>query len=514
MGSILKQKNYVLTALLAGTGGTVMNTAMIGSSVLGVAQGHSQGVQAEEAAEEQARLQRKMNKQLKRIADSADPAAGQQAASVLQGQTAFSMSEDVGNDLDNGIKKAGNVVGGATGTVAGGMAGGALGTAVGAGIGAKMAKSGLKGAGKGGLIGAAAGVIGGSILGGASGSSMFSDTRVGSVLSEKLYAAGELTKLGKGLFDVAMKHKGTVAEGLAAGGVMAGSGYLANKAINKENDDKEAGKEGGMSAGTKMALGAGTALLGAMALKKGANYGLIKGAGRGTMANQAINRGASAIKTGVGFGTALAALPYAIQKSQESKMQENAGEEKKDSGLGKKLLIGGALAAGTALGGYKLAKGGYLTKGLQKSANNLSTKIEGAKVDLLGKLDKSGEAVKARSAYKAEQEAAKKVSDTYKEATFLGEGSNKTEYVVDKLSQLAGAGTQKTQKLADQLMGTESEYLKKAGQFMKDHKKTALVAAAPLGYAAGMGSWGVGEKVVNAPLKKLDPDAYKNEDNI
>ena len=47
---------------------------------------------------------------------------------------------------------------------------------------------------------------------------------------------------------------------------------------------------------------------------------------------------------------------------------------------------------------------------------------------------------------------------------------------------------------------------------MQNHKKTALVAAAPLGFAAGMGSWNLGEDLTNRAIKSVDPN-YKTDEN-
>ncbi len=497
---VFKEKQYVLPAL-----GTIANTAMIGGTGIGILQSHNQGVEAERQAEESQRLQKRMNKELERIADSGDPQKGQQAAAVLQGQTAFSVAEDVGEDAGNGIKKAGNIVGGTAGSILGGVGGAATG-AGGMALANKMAGKKMMGAGKAGLIGAGVGLIGGSVMGGASGSSIF---------SQKSYAAAsELVKAGKGLWNVTKMHKGTIAEGLGAGVIMGGTGYLADKAIQK---DKENGTD---SALKKIGLGAAGAVLGGMALKKGANYKLL--GDKAFRNRKAIGRAASALQIGAGFGGAMTAMPLAMQKSQESQMKsETGGQKDQGSGLGKKVLLGAGLTAGLALGGYKAAKAGWLTKGLKGKAEALGNKLEGAKESILAKSWKGQEAVEARRAIKSEANATK--NPKYTNPTFFEKDAvtGKTNYgklnkpgetILDKTTAFMGGGTQKTQKLADQLKSQDSQYLQKAGDFMKNHKKTALAAAAVPGYAAMMGTWDAGERATKKVLKSVDPNAYKNED--
>ena len=89
------------------------------------------------------------------------------------------------------------------------------------------------------------------------------------------------------------------------------------------------------------------------------------------------------------------------------------------------------------------------------------------------------------------------------------------EYLLDKTTAFMGGGTQKTQKLADQLKATDSGILQKTGDFMKTYKKTALLGAAVPGYMATMGTWQKGEDLTNKVLKKIDPKAFEeNNDNI
>lgn len=551
-----KEKIYVLPAAVAG----LANGAMIASLPIGMVQSHIQGKQAEEAAEEQARLQKKMNAQLKRIADSEDQNKGQEAAAVLQGQQAFSdLSQDVGEDLSNGVKKAGNTIGGAVGGVTG-AAGGAIGGAL-AGKAAVAASNKFLGTtlSKGGRYGALAGTIMGGVLGAQSGSSLFSERRgrVGSVLysevnisksdidtlsrnAERLQsirkpgipsqsvlatdldqitqrsfaAAGELTKIGKGLWNVAKQHKGTVAEGLASGLAMGGAGYAANKIVNKDQDEGKSAK----STLTKIGLGTLGVLGTSMALKKGVNYKMIAKNNK-TLGN-VIKRGASAAQVGAGFGGLMAAVPLMTKMSQESQMKaDTAGDqEKKGSGLGKKLLLGGALAAGAAIGGGKLIQkfgpNTGLAKGITKFEKNIAGKVESGKESILRKIGNE-DAVKARQEYK--QSLLDKKSATAENSWKNAEDWNKrTDGVVSGVTGFLGSGREKTQRLVEQI-GEQgktlgSDKLTKAADWLGNHKKTAMLAAVPAGYAATFGSWQLGEDLVKKPLKKLDPDAYRNEE--
>ena len=511
---VFKEKLYF--APLAAMAANPLNTAMIGGTAIGIGQTHFQGKEAEKQAEESQRLQKRMNKELARIADSGDPAKGQQAAAVLQGQAFSDVANDVGEDLSNGVKKAGNAIGGAAGTVTGGAVGSVLGAGVGmAGAGlynkyaAKGATTAAKGAtaginkigiGKAGKYGAIAGLIGGSILGGQSGSSLF---------SQKSFAAGsELVKAGKGLWKVAGQHKGTIAEGLAAGAVMGGTGYAANKMI--QSDEKNGSNN---SLGKIAALGAG-AVLGGMALKKGANWGAF-----GKNSARYAKRAGSALQIGGGFGAGMAAIPALTKSQQQQAMAEDTGGgQKKKSGMGTatKVLLGTGLALGSAKGGHMLAKSGKLgfTGGqrdaAKKVAENISDKISTFKDTTLRKagMDKLAE---GRLKYNETQKAIK-TTPKYKNPEF---SDSPGEYLLDKATAFMGGGTQKTQKLADQLKATDSKILQDTGKFMNEYKKTALVGAAVPGYMATMGSWQKGEDLTNKALKKIDPKAFEeNNDNI
>jgi hypothetical protein len=440
-----------------------------------------------------------MNKELARIADSGDPAKGQQAAAVLQGQAFSDVANDVGEDLSNGVKKAGNAIGGAAGTVTGG----AVGSVLGAGAsmaGAKLTNkfAGTKvGMGKAGLVGMAAGALGGSILGGQKGSSLF---------SQKSFAGTtELVKAGKGLLKVAGQHKGTIAEGLAAGAIMGSTGYAANKAI--QSDEKNGTNN---SLGKIAALGTG-AILGGMALKKGANWGAF-----GKNANIA-KRAGSALQIGGGFGAGMAAVP-AITKSQQQQamIEETGGGKKSGMGTATKVLLGAGLALGAAKGGHMLAKSGRLgfnesqKLAAKKGAENISKEINSFKDAAIRKV--GGENLANNRLKYNEAQKTAKTDPKYKNPKFK---ESPAETALDKVTSFMGGGTQKTQKLADQLKATDSSILQKTGNFMKNHKKTALLGASVPGYMATMGSWTKGEKLTTDALKKIDPKAFEEDnDNI
>ena len=482
--------------LMAAMGGKLGLGLMAGTSGLGMAQSHFQGKAAEEQAEESQRLQKRMNKELARIADSEDSNKAKQAATVLQGQAFSNVANDVGEDLGNGMKKAGNAIGGAAGTVTGGAVGSIMGAGAGM-AGAKLANkfAGTKvGMGKAGLIGMAAGTIGGSILGGQKGSSLF---------SQKSFATGsELIKAGKGLWKVAGQHKGTIAEGLAAGAIMGGAGYAANKAI--QSDEK---KGTNSSLGKIATLGAG-AVLGGMALKKGANWGAF-----GKNGAKYAKRAGSALQIGGGFGADMAAIPAITKSQQQQAMAEDTGGgQKKKSGMGTatKVLLGAGLALGAAKGGHMLAKSGKIGTAAKQGAENISKRIDTFKDTALRKVGAENLA-NGRLKYNKAQKMTK-TSPKYENPEFK---KSPGEYLLDKTTAFMGGGTQKTQKLADQLKATDSGILQKTGDFMKTHKKTALLGAAVPGYMATMGSWQKGEDLTNKALKKIDPKAFEEDnDNI
>lgn len=452
--------------------------------------------------------------------------------------------EAASNTAAEGVEKAGKTIGNGAGGMVGGITGMGLGAAGGAmagklavGASNKLLGTSLKGGGK---YGAVAGMIGGGLLGAQKGSSLFSN-KISSILSEKNYsfqsllnrehfegaqtklfalAPGELKKVGKGLWNVTKMHKGTLAEGLGMGAVMGATGYAANRAIRKEKEEIAEGKTPTMSAGTKMLLGAGATMGGALLLKKGAHYGvfgkkLAEGTGR-----RVVTRANTAIAGGVGFGTAMAALPYVMQKRQQEAIQRANGDpEQKQSNfenIGKKALIG----AGLAFGGYKLAKGGYLGKNLGKKLTKSSDQF---KENVLRKISGGNDKlIEGRARSKALDKAANNSEKTYDKLTWRkkdepGKIQDRGGYLLNGVTGFLGGGHQRAQKFADQLIqqgnAQGSETLKKVGGFLQNNRKTAMVATFPLGYAATMGTWDAGEKLAEAPLKKIDPETYKDAEN-
>jgi hypothetical protein len=283
---------------------------------------------------------------------------------------------------------------------------------------------------------------------------------------------------------------------------MGGAGYAANKAI--QSDEK---KGTNSSLGKIATLGAG-AVLGGMALKKGANWGAF-----GKNGAKYAKRAGSALQIGGGFGAGMAAIPAITKSQQQQAMAEDTGGgQKKKSGMGTatKVLLGTGLALGAAKGGHMAAKAGWFGKPGKQLANNVSKKIDTFKDTALRKVGAENLA-NNRLKYNEAQEALKE-TPKYKNPEF---NDSPGEYILDKVTALAGSGTQKTQKLADQLKATDSEILQKTGDFMKTHKKTALLGAAVPGYMATMGTWEKGEDLTNKALKKFDPKAFEeNNDNV
>jgi hypothetical protein len=187
-------------------------------------------------------------------------------------------------------------------------------------------------------------------------------------------------------------------------------------------------------------------------------------------------------------------------------------------GTATKVLLGAGLALGAAKGGHMLAKSGKLGfTGAQKAAakqaaENISKKIETFKDAAVRKLPGGENLAQGRLKYNEAQKMAKDAGPKYANPELKKAPG---EYLLDKVTGFIGSGTQKTQKLADQLKATDSGILQKTGDFMKTHKKTALVGAAVPGYMATMGSWQKGEDLTNKALKKIDPKAFEeNNDSI
>jgi hypothetical protein len=251
-----------------------------------------------------------------------------------------------------------------------------------------------------------------------------------------------------------------------------------------------------------------------MALKKGANWGAF-----GKNSARYAKRAGSALQTGGGFGAVLAAIPALTKSQQQQAMVEDTGngEQKKKSGMGTatKVLLGTGLALGAAKGGHMAAKAGWFGKPGRRLANDVSKKIETTKDSIVRNIG-GDDIAKNRQNYNKTQETLKE-TPKYKNPEFK---DSPGEWILDKATAAlsgGGGGTQKTQKLADQLKATESNTLQKVGDFMKNdkHKKAALLGAAVPGYVATMGMWQKGEDVTNGVLKKFDPKAFEeNDDNI
>jgi hypothetical protein len=185
-------------------------------------------------------------------------------------------------------------------------------------------------------------------------------------------------------------------------------------------------------------------------------------------------------------------------------------------GTATKVLLGAGLALGAAKGGHWLAKSGRLgfTGGqrdaAKKVAENISDKISTFKDTALRNagMDKLANGrLKYNEAQKTAKSSTKYTNPKFSDAP--------AETILDKTTAFLGGGTQKTQRLADQLKATDSQTLQKVGQFMKDNRKTALVGAAVPGYMATMGSWTKGEELTTGALKKIDPKAFEeNNDNV
>lgn len=456
---VFKQKEYI-APLIAGAAGKVLggvaNTAMIGSSVAGVIQGHNANKANEEAAEQAAREQKRHNKAMEEAAKN-----NPNLANAVE-ERGFAESQKNYAFIPASVTKAAANLGKTkAGTFAKDMYG--------------MYGGGLKSAAKMGAGFAAIGYAGNKIAQGI-----------------KRHDEGEDDKNKKTLAKAA-----GVAATLGAGVLAAKSGKLPGQL--------------GPKAQQFMTTGAG-----GKALKSVSNQVLARNkAGKisvgGTLKNNAFN----------GIFLAMPTASYLMSKkgqkdqvaaqeqSQEQQQQYSENGEKKSS-LAKKALLGVGtvgLAAGTIMG----AKRGMLGTGAQRRVGNMLTR-SGNYASKQG-LAKTGTYLTSQG--KTAVNAAQKAVETGNERTLANKitgGFNKAAGFFGMHGQTSGTAAvqERAAKMAG-MKGDEHAWTNAVGRFMQNHKNVANVAGGVALAAAGTTAMGLGDKLVNKPLKKLDKGAYDME---
>ena len=95
---------------------------------------------------------------------------------------------------------------------------------------------------------------------------------------------------------------------------------------------------------------------------------------------------------------------------------------------------------------------------------------------------------------------------------------NTGEKILGGISSISGGGGRKgVYKFGHQLnrygKHSGSEWSQKAGKFIMDHPKTALVGSIPVGVGIMAATWDTGEKLVRKGMKKLDKNAYAYQES-
>lgn len=92
------------------------------------------------------------------------------------------------------------------------------------------------------------------------------------------------------------------------------------------------------------------------------------------------------------------------------------------------------------------------------------------------------------------------------------------ETILGGISNMSGGGGRKgVYKFGHQLerygRHSGSEWSQKAGKFIMNNPKTALVGSIPVGAGVMAATWGAGEKMVNKTARTLDKNAFKYQDS-
>lgn len=476
-----KQKNFV-APLFASMAGKATTGIFVGSSILGVKQGKEANEQNEEAARKAQKEQERHNREMELAAKQNFP----NAANAEEGQKVFGF---VGNAVNaaKGIKSAAGA------------------------------------------------------------------TQVG--------------RLGKDLWKI---HGNQAKDLMAMGGTMAGGMYLGNRVVTSMKNNDNGQSEKNTEAYKKLALtgaGIGAAFLGA---RHGAFGSTIKGYTRNKLPGQmksVLNRGVVSrgengkvsVKGTLGknaMNLAFGAVPvgmYAIQRKQQKDAMRNAEQdpssgaeprsyseenENKHSGL-KKALIGTGLAVGTIAAGRRGLLGGRIQRGIGASTAYTGSVMKNhLGLNKMGdRLVKSGSKTLAVGKSKA-AEAAEKVATESSKKKFINDTTAQLEQKYGNKQQIGRdlssgvnrfatffgfigkGGTSAVQKTGETLAKSNNKMSKNLGNWMtKKDANGNLVNAGKANLLAGAGAlaaggtaWGLGEKLVSSPMKVIDKDSSKNEE--
>lgn len=367
--------------------------------------------------------------------------------------------------------------------------------------------------------------------------------------------AGGLAKDLWGIHGTGIKK----AAGWGAG--MAGLGYVGNRAAQSWKDHDEGNDKANSNFLKKAAIGTAVVGGGILAARKGLvggkavqNY-MTTGKGGQALSSLkkavnpivrdetgAINKGATLGK--VALNGSMAAMPvigYAAQRGQEKDQVESQANYSEGEGSStKKKILGGLAVAGTIAGGLYGARRGWLGAGAQKMVGNKmaqtgsylqnfkSTRGLGDKLitsgadaystgqtkkvaSMMERANKSFDATKFKNNLEMSR-----VNRALDNPASLKKGASET---VDKVGSFFGfmgnkTGTKAVQNTAKTLQNSPSgsEWSKKVGDFMEQHKNTANVMAGVGALGAGSAALGLGDKAVKTTTRALDKDAYKMED--
>ena len=382
-------------------------------------------------------------------------------------------------------------------------------------------------------------------------------------ISQKSYAVAPnpsmMTKATTFAKDMYGMYGGGMKKAAAMTAGFAGIGYAGNKIAQavKRSDEGEGDKNKGTLA--KAALGAAAIGSGILAARKGwipgqfgkkAQTFMTTGAGgqalksmnpidrvskekAARLAEKAAKAGkTSTVKAGdfdlkgtlaknsmnglfLAMPTATYLMQRNAQKDQANNTQEEvpqqaqySDDEKKGSSGLKKALIGGAAAVGTTVGGLALARRGALGKTAMNKVGGWYAK-GGQKLQNMG-LNKIGTSM-TEAGLTAQQKSAKN-----------GTLMNNITGGFDRAAQFMGfsgakSGTKGVQIDATNMIrkgkqGAEHEWTGKVGEWMKDHKNLANIGHGVVLGGTGMAVMGLGNAVVEKPLKAIDKEAYAMDD--
>lgn len=98
--------------------------------------------------------------------------------------------------------------------------------------------------------------------------------------------------------------------------------------------------------------------------------------------------------------------------------------------------------------------------------------------------------------------------------TFWSHPGRSTTGGILKFGSFDTFNTEKVQNIAKNLSkNSKSSTMKRVGDWAQNHKTLANAAVIAPGIGIGMGAYGLGEKAIKAPMKAIDPDAYKYQDS-